>query len=286
MLFHPLMMSRLNKVAELQEYRNFDCEGTRELMGFVFYNTAVQIYSREDARERLDAFNARFAKPLPASELGGIVSSVDNVVNVKGERGHYVLRAHKLADLLALTDKEMEDLQFFASKRMAERMEAKRRTSEKRQARDELIVGLYKVGNKTQKQVAEAVGCCLRTVKTVLKKAGLTRRCGAPAKGARSGALRRIAISHEGFASPSALIGRSMSDNSAAGSLQVGAESNSCAPEGAKKWLTCLKSSVGVADGIEPSYFSVRHPVLKSCLHEMVLERLANDSTPPLAVDG
>ena len=176
MKFHPLMMSRLNKIVELQEYRDFDCEGSRELMCFVFYNTAVQIYSPEDAKSRLTLFNDSFKKPLPQSELNGVIRAVSEVVNVKGERGYYVLKADTLARLLALTEKEMLDLQFFASKRMVERMEAKRKTKEKRGKRDEQIIDLYQAGGMTQQEVAKATGCSPRTVHSVLKSAGLTQR--------------------------------------------------------------------------------------------------------------
>lgn len=174
--FNHMLMSRLNKVVELQKYRQYDCEGSRELMSFVFYNTAVQLYSRKDAKERLGYFNARFSKPLPEAELNGIVRSVDSVVNVKGETGHYVIKASTLVELLALTEKEMTDLNFFASKRMTERLEAKRRTKEKRNNRNERIIGLCEAGTLTQLQIAEAVGCSLRTVQSVLKQAGLTQR--------------------------------------------------------------------------------------------------------------
>jgi len=187
--YDRLMMSRLNKVAELQAYRQYDCEGNRELMCFVYYNTAVQIYSQEDAWDRLLAFNALFKKPVPQSELGGIRSSVSQVANVKGEKGYYVLNASSLVRLLSLTEKEMLDTQFFASKRMVERMEAKRKTKEKRDARNERIVALYKSGTMTQQQVADAVGCTARTVHTVLKEAGMTRANAVPKTARRKGAV-------------------------------------------------------------------------------------------------
>lgn len=175
MKFDRLMMSRLNKVAELQAYRQYDCEGNRELMCFVYYNTAVQIYSKEDAWRNLQSFNAKFNKPLPNSELLGIQRSVSNVLNVKGERGYYILSASKVIECLAMTKKEMEDTHFFASKRVTDRLEAKRRTKEKRDARDKRIVSLFKSGNMSKKEVAAEVGCSERTVHSVLKAAGLTR---------------------------------------------------------------------------------------------------------------
>lgn len=173
--FNKLMIARLHKVAELQEYRGFACEGNRELMAFVYYNTAVQVYDRVEAKARLRAFNSRFKQPLPASELDGIFSAVDNVVNVKGEAGYYVLKAESVIRLLGLTQEEMDATHFFASKRLASRLEAKRKTKEKRDGRNARIVELYAAGDMTQQQVADAVGCSVRTVASVLKEVGLTK---------------------------------------------------------------------------------------------------------------
>ena len=236
--FHPLMMSRLNKVSELQAYRNFDCEGTRELMSFVFYNTAVQIYSRANALERLRAFNAQFTAPLPQSELGNIVRTVDDVTNVKGEKGYYILKASTLARLLALTEKEMLDIHFFASKRMVERMEAKRKTKERRNRRDERILELYQKGCMTQQELAQAVGCSPRTVSSVLRKAGLTRAHSA------SDASRSSAARNTGAPTLPTLW------ESAATRLENLLQANPFA----KKWQPCLW---GVNDGEAPAWLSL-----------------------------
>lgn len=172
----PLLASRLAKIAELQELRGFSCEGNRELMGFVFYNTAVQVFSREEAERKLARFNARFTTPLPASELRGIKASVDRVVNVRGQRGFYLLGARKLIELLGMTPEESQTIGFFASKRLADRSAAKQRTRQKRAQRNDAIVALYRSGRYTQADVARKCGCSERTVASVLKEAGETRR--------------------------------------------------------------------------------------------------------------
>ena len=176
MRFNALQMSRLNKISELQEYRKFDCEGNRELMCFVYYNSAVQVYDREGAVCRLAQFNNKFRKPLSMQELQGVISSVDRVKNVKGETGYYVLGANKIIECLGLTEEEMLAIGFFQSKRMVERIEAKRKTKAKREARNELILTLYKGGDMTQEEVAAEAGCSVRTVRSVLKEAGITKR--------------------------------------------------------------------------------------------------------------
>ena len=175
MKFNALQMSRLNKVSELQEYRKFDCEGNRELMCFVYYNAAVQVYDKENAEAQLNQFNNRFLKPLPSRELKGIMSSVNRVKNVNGNEGYYILSAQKVIELLGLTEAEIEATGFFQSKRMAERIAAKQKTKNKRESRNSLIVDLYESGSMTQEQVAKEAGCSVRTVRSVLKEAGLTR---------------------------------------------------------------------------------------------------------------
>ena len=172
--FDKLLLARLNKVAELQEHRGFNCEGNRELMAFVYYNTAVQVYQREEAWSRLLWFNARFKSPLPQSELEGIRRAVSSVVNVRGERGYYILNATTIVRMLGITEKEAEAVRFFGSKRTFDRLEAKRRTAEKRRARNERIIALRKEG-KTRQEIADELGISLGTVHSVLKEAGLTR---------------------------------------------------------------------------------------------------------------
>ncbi len=174
--FQPLLLSRLGKILELQELRGFSCEGNRELMSFVFYNTAVQVYSREEAKRRLSLFNARFTSPLATCELRGIEKSVDRVVNVRGQKGFYLLSARKLIELLALSPEESKAIGFFASKRVMDRALAKKETRRKREERNARIVELYRTGRFTQIQVANEIGCSERTVASVLKEAGFTKR--------------------------------------------------------------------------------------------------------------
>jgi DNA-binding transcriptional regulator YiaG len=186
--YEPLMISRLGKVMELQAYRQFKCEGTRELMSFVFYNTAVQIYRREDARLRLAAFNGRFENPLDESELEGIRRSVDGVVNHKGQEGFYLIGAQRLTEMLALTPEENEAVNFFESKRAILRADAKRSTATKRNLRNQRILELKRSTNMTQLEIADNVGVSVRTVASVLAAEKIKRK---------QQALGKLTASHE-----------------------------------------------------------------------------------------
>ena len=166
--YQPLLESRLAKIIELQKLRNFNCEGNRELMSFVFYNTAVQVYPHEIAQQKLSSFNNNFINPLNVSELNGITKSVDSVTNMRGEQGYYLIGANRLRELLAMTLEEEVAINFFESKRSVLRKEAKRITKEKRDQRNARIVTLYRQGSHTYASIAKQVMCSVRTVATVI----------------------------------------------------------------------------------------------------------------------
>lgn len=167
----PLLRSRLANVISLQTLRNFDCEGSRELMCFVFYNTAVQLVRPNDASRQLCTFNSHFTQPLSQAELDSVVRSVDRVVNVRGQRGYYVLSAKKIVEMLALTEQEKIRIQFHTSTRSIIREKAKEATASRRALRDKRITNLYRSGDFTQNEIAQRVGCSLRTVASVLSRA-------------------------------------------------------------------------------------------------------------------
>ena len=167
----PLLRSRLANVISLQTLRNFDCEGSRELMCFVFYNTAVQLVGPNDASRQLCTFNSHFTQPLSQAELDSVVRSVDRVVNVRGQRGYYVLSAKRIVEMLALTEQEKIRIQFHTSTRSIIREKVKEATASRRALRDKRITNLYRSGDFTQNEIAQKVGCSLRTVASVLSRA-------------------------------------------------------------------------------------------------------------------
>ena len=163
--FDKLSLSRVGKLFKLQEVRQFNCKGNRELMCFCLYNAAVQIYAdKEDAFARLVEFNKRFSEPLAVAVLDQIVRSVSKV-------GFYKMSAATIVSKLRMTSAEIDATSFFESRRMIERQQAKRATAEKREARNARIVALYAQPGATMETVAQAVGVCKRTVASVLKAA-------------------------------------------------------------------------------------------------------------------
>lgn len=167
--------SRARRIERLQASRGGRCEGTRELMCFLYYNACTQAYGPDDAAAMVRAFNARFSAPLPAREVSQVVRSVDSAVlsygPEKGGRGYYPVSNARIAELLSVTPAENDEIGFVGgpSRAKAEkRAAAKAATAARRAARDAEIALLAAEGSMTRREIASRVGCSLRTVAYVL----------------------------------------------------------------------------------------------------------------------
>lgn len=165
--YSSLAKIRMEKVEELRDYREVrgGCDGKRELMCFVYHNAAVQLFADpEDAYEATSRFNAGFSDPVDQREVDNIRKSVAKV-------GFYMMSSAKIAAFLGLTDEEAYDTSFFATKRDIERQKTKDETRERRRRRDAGIAFLE--ANKLgARQIADAMGCCVRTVYNARKGKG------------------------------------------------------------------------------------------------------------------
>ena len=92
-------------------------------------------------------------------------------MNVRGQRGYYVLSAKRIVEMLALTEQEKIKIRFHTSTRSIIREKAKEATASRRASRDKKISNLYRSGDFTQNEIAQRVGCSLRTVASVLSRA-------------------------------------------------------------------------------------------------------------------
>ena len=73
--------------------------------------------------------------------------------------------------MLALTEQEKIKIRFHTSTRSIIREKAKEATASRRASRDKKISNLYRSGDFTQNEIAQKVGCSLRTVASVLSRA-------------------------------------------------------------------------------------------------------------------
>lgn len=73
--------------------------------------------------------------------------------------------------MLALTEQEKIKIRFHTSTRSIIREKAKEATASRRASRDKTISNLYRSGDFTQNEIAQRVGCSLRTVASVISRA-------------------------------------------------------------------------------------------------------------------
>lgn len=174
-----MLAHRLKMTAELQKLRGFQCEGHRDQMCFIFYNTATQLFGPQHARKMLETFNRAFSAPLPNADLDQIARTVDGIVishgQHAGEQGFYPLTRKNIINRLGLTTEEDKELGFFENAKSRRRRKAREDTSNKKNHRRQEIVRLYSTCGLTQKEVADRVGCSLRTVSSTVTSLGLKR---------------------------------------------------------------------------------------------------------------
>lgn len=174
-----MLTHRLKMTSQLQRLRQYKCNGHRDQMCFVFYNTATQLFGPTHAKKMLETFNAAFSAPLPATDLRQIAKTIDQVVinhgKHRGEQGFYPLKKENVINRLGLSIEEDKALGFFENSKQRSRRNARQATINKKRHRDEEIVRLYSRCGLTQKEVAQRANCSLRTVNTVVAKLRLKR---------------------------------------------------------------------------------------------------------------
>lgn len=173
----PFLTIRLQKIEKLQELREYDCQGYREYMAFIYYNAAKQIHGAVTAEDMTMNFNQRFNQPLGAEELGHIKSVVDgNVSPTKDYEGFYKLPDSWIIESLNISAEENKVCRFGASKRQIEREHIKEEHARAKNSRNVQILKYIKENAKqTYKDIAALFGVSESTVRRIAKKNGVQR---------------------------------------------------------------------------------------------------------------
>lgn len=175
----PYLLARLSKLERAQDLYRDEREGHRELLCFLYFNTAKQIMDEKEAMERLLAFNNAFTYPLESlAELENIVTAVNKAKNVvSGEiQGFYEYKDETIRDLLDLTDAQNEYVGFGISLKELERQKKKEENQKAKKERNESIIAyVIEHTEATYEEIAGLFGVSVRTLKGILKKEGVYR---------------------------------------------------------------------------------------------------------------
>lgn len=166
--------ARISEMEKLQLIRKGNCEGHRNYMTFIYYNSAVQIYGQKEALERTCAFCNNFGEsntPFTETEIKGIARGIDSN-STKDFKGYFLITKEWIVDRLNITDEEAE--QIGLSKQLNSREQKKRKNALLKKERNTKIIKMADAKIR-HSDIAKEIGISLRTVQNVLKNNGKVR---------------------------------------------------------------------------------------------------------------
>lgn len=169
-----LQQARIYELEKLVELRNGNCEGYRNYMALLYYNAAVQIYEKDEAKKMLSDFCKKFnpgTSPFTKSQINAIIRSVDSN-KTADHSGYYIFTKQWIIEHLAITEDEANAIGF--STYVSKRERTKQKNRQNKQERNAKIIAMHNSG-VFHSDIAKTLGISLRTVQTVIKNAGLAR---------------------------------------------------------------------------------------------------------------
>lgn len=146
--------------ARLRNY-SFETNEQRNQFLYIYFLTVKQAFDNNGLAKALtDKRNRRFAKPLPAHELGKKMNVWDLPENNR------IFKNETIIEMLGITEKEVEVLQI--GKNMKEKENRAKRKAAKRERNTEIL--LLSAKGWTQKSIAAHLGTSLSTVKRTLRE--------------------------------------------------------------------------------------------------------------------
>lgn len=183
---YSLYYSRVMDITKICELRNYDVEGHREIILFLYrYFSACFTEDVEESLRRALELNAKFKNPLPENE---VIQDTKSATRAYENRLYKYTNA-KLIQILDITLDEQQHLITIISgkekyRRSAEEQKAKKKAkrrnenglTKREQEKNDLIDNILELKNKglKQKEVAEKLGKSLRTIKGYWKRCNET----------------------------------------------------------------------------------------------------------------
>lgn len=159
-----LIMKRKQFIEKYCSNRNFDVVGSRDLIMFLYCVCLVQVMSIDFVMPSMKKLNRQFSESLEQSKL-------DSIFNYMQKKGFLRFRQDTFLSFLpGVTSDERKE--YLSNIEQNASRDTKRKLS--KEERNQNIINLAIVG-KTTEQIAQEVGCSVRTVKTFLKDNNFNR---------------------------------------------------------------------------------------------------------------
>lgn len=152
-----LQRKRINMIEWLIEHRQYECTGLRDIMLFLYYNAAIQLYQPTTARDLTEALNDKFKEPL---------GSIDYIYKLfERNNKFYRFKNSTFDDWLHITDKEKEAFQAEHITQNAARTAEREGRKVDKNKRKQLVYDMLQTGKYTLDDIAEATQLSIATVK-------------------------------------------------------------------------------------------------------------------------
>lgn len=161
--YQSLIFKRKKFLEDYSANRNYNVTGSRDLVMFLYCATVYNLVGVNYVMLAMQQLNSRFTSPLRQSHI-------DSIYNYVVSKGGLRFTNTKFLDYLPfLTDTER--ISYNTAKTTNATRDTRRKTA--KEERNRKIMELATQGMTTQ-QIADTVGCSVRTVKTFLKSQGFS----------------------------------------------------------------------------------------------------------------
>lgn len=163
---NPVLFERLKELERCQKLWKHKKESRRELLCFIYFNTARCLVGKTEAYRMMKEFNEGFDYPISLKELEPIIK----------QKTIYKFKDETLLDKLDLTEEENAYVGFGISLKEIKRQQIKEENQKNRRERNEAVIShVVQHPDDTYEEVAALFGVSLRTVKNILKDADVHR---------------------------------------------------------------------------------------------------------------
>ena len=159
------LQDRLHKLLKFLSLLRNDCEGRREKLLFVLYNTMLA-FMGDEAEDKIYEYNQLFYNPLPTKEVAHIIR--------EGKKKIYKFKDSYLIDYLEMSEYEANACGFKKKTKVASNKKSIL-LAQKRTRNKQILEMAQSENNYTYDQIAEHFNLSIRSIKDILKKAGYQR---------------------------------------------------------------------------------------------------------------
>lgn len=164
---HSLFWSRLQDIWHLVTIREGQCEGSREMILFLYrYHSCCFTSDPKQALADTLDLNKRFKPPLPVNEVVSATKSAERAF-LKDKR--YKYKTQKIVDLLDISIDEQKEMKNLIGKNEKQRRKNVKRVKHINKGKYESVLELYERGITNISELERLTGVTRKTIRSYIK---------------------------------------------------------------------------------------------------------------------